>query len=371
VSTARSIGGFRFPLQNYDEKKAINTNFRHLQDHLSRLQLESGQGPDIVIAPSDNPKPGRANVILPGGGDNVKIQEAIDTLEGDGGGWLHFLSGNILTSAEVNHTGSSSIKITGSGWNTIWKPSAAMTNVLNITGPDYCEVSDIKFDGNGQTTTYILQINASAHTKVNRVWVTGASGVGFRAGPASYEFVDCYASSNGGHGFEMYMDQYSRIVNNFSSSNGGDGFRLTLNAGDPGTVRGNFAISNTGHGFRDRQGNILLMGCVSEFNTAGNYEGSGIEVHNMDGNAHVSGDHSDVDHGTLLGLADDDHTQYVLDSILTTAGDIFYATGASTPVRLGIGTAGQGLVVNSGATAPEWADLVTDPIPLDFLLGGM
>jgi len=38
---------------------------------------------------------------------------------------------------------------------------------------------------------------------------------------------------------------------------------------------------------------------------------------------------------------------------LTTAGDIIYRN-ATVPTRLGIGTAGQVLAVNSGATAPEW-----------------
>jgi len=40
-------------------------------------------------------------------------------------------------------------------------------------------------------------------------------------------------------------------------------------------------------------------------------------------------------------------------SVVTTAGDIVYRN-ATVPVRLGIGTAGQVLKVNSGATAPEW-----------------
>jgi hypothetical protein len=40
-------------------------------------------------------------------------------------------------------------------------------------------------------------------------------------------------------------------------------------------------------------------------------------------------------------------------SVVTTAGDIIYRN-ATVPVRLGIGTAGQLLQVNSGATAPEW-----------------
>lgn len=40
-------------------------------------------------------------------------------------------------------------------------------------------------------------------------------------------------------------------------------------------------------------------------------------------------------------------------STVTTAGDIIYRN-ATVPTRLGIGTAGQVLKVNSGATAPEW-----------------
>jgi len=38
----------------------------------------------------------------------------------------------------------------------------------------------------------------------------------------------------------------------------------------------------------------------------------------------------------------------------TTAGDVDYYTTSTTKARVGIGTAGQVLAVNSGATAPEW-----------------
>ena len=44
-----------------------------------------------------------------------------------------------------------------------------------------------------------------------------------------------------------------------------------------------------------------------------------------------------------------------IDGLLTTTGDTYYASAAGTPARLGIGTVGQVLTVNSGATAPEWA----------------
>ena len=47
--------------------------------------------------------------------------------------------------------------------------------------------------------------------------------------------------------------------------------------------------------------------------------------------------------------------QNVVGYVVTTAGDILYATASRTLARLGIGTAGQVLTVNAGATAPEWA----------------
>jgi len=47
----------------------------------------------------------------------------------------------------------------------------------------------------------------------------------------------------------------------------------------------------------------------------------------------------------------------------TTAGDIDYYTSSTAKARIGIGTAGQVLRVNAGATAPEWAT-TADQTPL-------
>lgn len=43
-----------------------------------------------------------------------------------------------------------------------------------------------------------------------------------------------------------------------------------------------------------------------------------------------------------------------MDMVMTTTGDIAYASANNTPARLALGTANQVLQVNSGATAPEW-----------------
>jgi hypothetical protein len=62
---------------------------------------------------------------------------------------------------------------------------------------------------------------------------------------------------------------------------------------------------------------------------------------------------------TLAATANAVKTSYdlanaaIAKSTVTTAGDIIYRN-ATVPARLGIGTAGQVLAVNSGATAPEW-----------------
>lgn len=60
-----------------------------------------------------------------------------------------------------------------------------------------------------------------------------------------------------------------------------------------------------------------------------------------------------TDHGALTGLGDDDHTQYLLKSTVTTSGDLLYGTGSAAITRLGIGSNGQVLTVSGGV--PTWA----------------
>lgn len=59
--------------------------------------------------------------------------------------------------------------------------------------------------------------------------------------------------------------------------------------------------------------------------------------------------------GLGAGSSSGDSIRYEqVNGLVTTAGDILYATGSGTLARLSIGTAGQRLQTNSGATAPEW-----------------
>ena len=52
----------------------------------------------------------------------------------------------------------------------------------------------------------------------------------------------------------------------------------------------------------------------------------------------------------------------------TTAGDIDYYTSSTAKARIAIGTAGQVLQVNGGATAPEWAAPATPTISTNWTL---
>src|SRR5688572_21210434 len=44
----------------------------------------------------------------------------------------------------------------------------------------------------------------------------------------------------------------------------------------------------------------------------------------------------------------------LMNNPMTTAGDVIYGGASGAPSRLAVGTAGQVLKVNAGATAPEW-----------------
>jgi hypothetical protein len=72
-----------------------------------------------------------------------------------------------------------------------------------------------------------------------------------------------------------------------------------------------------------------------------------------------------VDHGNLLGLADDDHPQYIKDTEYTAKGDILAGTGAGTYNAQALGNNREFLMVNGAAAdgvqwhpAPYWSNVV-------------
>lgn len=61
------------------------------------------------------------------------------------------------------------------------------------------------------------------------------------------------------------------------------------------------------------------------------------------------------DHGALTGLADDDHTQYILKSIINAKGDILIGSADNTPDILTVGASGTYLMA-SGAGDLVWTN---------------
>lgn len=102
-----------------------------------------------------------------------------------------------------------------------------------------------------------------------------------------------------------------------------------------------------------------LSGVLAEGMMSYLQDTNSVEVYN--GSSWValaSGDVTEVQAGTGISVASGTGPIPVVTNTMATAinaaGDLIYGTANDTFTRLGIGTAGQVLKVNSGATAPEW-----------------
>jgi len=90
-----------------------------------------------------------------------------------------------------------------------------------------------------------------------------------------------------------------------------------------------------------------------------------LSVTGGDSHNHNGGDGAQIDHGGLGGLGDDDHSAvYQAKSLLTAAGDIIYASAASTWARLAKSTDGYRLALVSGL--PAW---IVGKFGVSFMFG--
>jgi hypothetical protein len=103
-----------------------------------------------------------------------------------------------------------------------------------------------------------------------------------------------------------------------------------------------------------------LSGVLAEGMMSYLQDTNAVEVYNGSSWVNVgnAGDITEVQAGVGISIASGTGPIPVITNsstdLITTAGDILYGTAADTVARLGIGTAGQVLKVNSGANAPEW-----------------
>ena len=103
-----------------------------------------------------------------------------------------------------------------------------------------------------------------------------------------------------------------------------------------------------------------LSGVLAEGMVSYLQDTNAVEVYNGSAWVGVSGagDVTEVQAGTGISVASGTGPIPVVTNTMATAidaaGDLIYGTGADTFTKLSLGTAGQVLKVNSGATAPEW-----------------
>ena len=113
-----------------------------------------------------------------------------------------------------------------------------------------------------------------------------------------------------------------------------------------------------------------LSGVLAEGMMSYLQDTNSVEVYNGTSWVNVgnAGDITEVQAGVGISIASGTGPIPVITNsstdLITTAGDILYGTAADTVARLGIGTAGQVLKVNSGATAPEWGAAASGALTL-------
>jgi hypothetical protein len=116
-----------------------------------------------------------------------------------------------------------------------------------------------------------------------------------------------------------------------------------------------------------------LSGVLAEGMMSYLQDTNAVEVYNGSSWVNVgnAGDITEVQAGVGISIASGTGPIPVITNsstdLITTAGDLLYGTAADTVARLGIGTVGQVLQVNSGATAPEWATAAAGGGGLTFI----
>jgi hypothetical protein len=156
-------------------------------------------------------------------------------------------------------------------------------------------------------------------------------------------------------------DGYFAIVTTAGSFTPPGGVLTAFNSGDwvlsNGTGYERLAVGFSGSAATTTSAGLVTLATDAEVqagvNTTDAVTPSGLQSKLSDSTSTTSS--TTIASSTAVKSAFDLATGAVPKSTVTTAGDLIYGTGAAAVTRLGIGTAGQVLIVNPGATAPEWS----------------
>ncbi len=286
---------FHFPIQKFDDEIGLYKNFRYLEDFLQQLAEQDGQGPTTILAPSDYSNPELANVVLNGRTDAAVINELLLV-----DGWIHILPGTVkLETGLITPSASSGNinKITGSGWSTILKVTASISNAIFFSFQQRLTIRDLVIDCDSKTSTAGLSWDAVIDMHIDRVWIKNSSARGFRAvSGETYSLVNCLASNNGTVGFDLQFDsdnQDARVIGCTARDNTGSGFTVAESTDDSGVLVGCVSTDNGGWGFdMNTNKTILNVGYVASGNSSGNVRSGGGSAHGIEEQVYVPGDHA-------------------------------------------------------------------------------
>jgi hypothetical protein len=156
-------------------------------------------------------------------------------------------------------------------------------------------------------------------------------------------------------------DGYFAIVTTAGSFTPPGGVLTAFNTGDwvlsNGTGYERLAVGFSGSAATTTSAGLVTLATDAEVqagvNTTDAVTPSGLQSKLSDSTSTTSS--TTIASSTAVKAAFDLATAAVPKNVLTAAGNLLYATAASTPAALNIGTAGQVLIVNPGATAPTWS----------------
>jgi hypothetical protein len=106
--------GFRFPLQKYDDSRALFSNFKYIQEYLNYIRKKDIHSDQLVVAAVDTANPHMAHIQCDGTADDAAITAAIAALDANDVS-IVLLDGNYSFTDAVDG-GSKNIAVRGTAW---------------------------------------------------------------------------------------------------------------------------------------------------------------------------------------------------------------------------------------------------------------
>jgi hypothetical protein len=235
-------------------------------------------------------------------------------------------------------TNSSNINVINQNWDAI---EAAFDNTVSRDGSiPNTMAGDLDLNGNALLNVGTIDVNAltiDGQQVVDLASIPEWRGAWLTA--TSYIKNDLVKEAG-----NVYICLVSHTSGTFSTDLTSDKWELMVSKGDSGAGTGDLLASNNLSDLANAataRANLGLGTAATENTVPVSKGGTGA----TDATTALSN----------LGAQAAGATLTSLEALSLVAGDLLYATAADTLVRLPKGTAGQVLVMNSGATAPEWS----------------